>query len=352
VLLAEECWLQKSSHRAAFAVHRTADGCSGRITSVTRVRRLPPNIFAIPFGLAGLSEAWVVAGDFDLCPSWVGNTLLILSAAVWVLTVVLYALNIAHVRTDIFDNVFAPFLSLIFITPMLLTADGLASRSHDAATVLVDIFLVLTILYGGWLTAQWMYAPLEWDKIHPGYFLPTVAGGLVASAAATAVGQRRLGEFMFGFGFICWLLLGSILLNRLFIRPLLPAALLPTYAIEVAPPAVASIAYFELNGGRIDAFAAVLAGYGVLMVAVQLYLLPAFVKLKFAVSTWAFTFAWAAVATTALIWIQADLPAGHRALSYLVLAAITLFIGGVAVRTVVALRRNQLLPARPPAQVT
>jgi tellurite resistance protein len=77
---------------------------------------------------------------------------------------------------------------------------------------------------------------LNLDRLHPGYFLPTVAGGLVASGSAAVVGQRLLAEMMLGLGLICWFILGSMILARLFFRPALPAALAPTMAIEVAPP--------------------------------------------------------------------------------------------------------------------
>ena len=46
-----------------------------------------------------------------------------------------------------------------------------------------------------------------------------------------------------------WLVVGSIILGRLFFGPRLPEALVPTLAIEVAPGAVASLAWFALNGG-------------------------------------------------------------------------------------------------------
>lgn len=57
---------------------------------------------------------------------------------------------------------------------------------------------------------------------------------------------------MFGYAVICWLVLGSIILGRLLMRPLPPPPLLPTLAIEVAPAAVASLAYFALHGDRVD----------------------------------------------------------------------------------------------------
>ena len=57
-----------------------------------------------------------------------------------------------------------------------------------------------------------------------------------------------------------------------------------------------------------------------------------------------------AVATTALHWIDEGRPAGHRVYTYLVLYAVTALIGGIAVRTVVAMVRGQFLPptSQPP----
>jgi Voltage-dependent anion channel len=95
---------------------------------------------------------------------------------------------------------------------------------------------------------------------HPGYFLPTVAGGLIASAGAAETGQHRLAEIMFGLGIGCWLVLGSIILARLLFWPLPPAPLLPTLAIEVVLPAIASLAYFALHGDRIDTVTALYFG--------------------------------------------------------------------------------------------
>ncbi|MFD0327256.1 hypothetical protein ACFQZC_01190 [Streptacidiphilus monticola] len=137
--------------------------------------------------------------------------LYVLASAVWLLVVGAYILGARSHRSfrgDLLDPVAAPFASLALITPMLLAAQGLAPYAPSAGKVLVDVFLVLTVLLGGWFTGQWIYAPLDLDKLHPGYFLPTVAGGLVASAAASEVGQRRVGEIMLGLGLICWLIMG------------------------------------------------------------------------------------------------------------------------------------------------
>ncbi|MHA6758192.1 SLAC1 family transporter [Streptacidiphilus sp. PAMC 29251] len=309
-------------------------------------RRIPLNFFGMSFGLAGLAGTWVTAAHQGHAPRAVGDVLLALSAAVWLVTLAFYLRYAASGRgrlsADLLDHIAGPFASLAVVTPMLLAAQGLAPHAQTAGRVVVDVFLGLTVLLGGWFTGQWIYGPLELDKLHPGYFLPTVAGGLVASASAAEVGQRRLAEVMLGLGVICWLVLGSMILGRLLFRPALPAPLLPTLAIEVAPAAVASLAYFAINGDRIDIVAAGLAGYGLLMVLAQVRLLPLFLRLKFTPSTWAFTFSWAAVASATLHWIDAGHPAGHLVYTWLVLAAATALVGGIAVRTLIALGRRQL----------
>src|SRR5437763_344811 len=139
--------------------------------------------------------------------------------------------------------------------------------------------------------------------------------------------------------------LGSIILNRLFFRPGLPPGLVPTLAIEMAPPVVAGNAYFTLTSGRIDIVAYVLAGYAVLMVLVQVRLVPLYVKTPFAPSFWAFTFAYAAVASDAMRWITVELPTGGILLGSVLLAAITFLIGGIALRSLIALRQGTFLPA-------
>jgi tellurite resistance protein len=313
--------------------------------------RIPPAVFGVAFGLAGLATTWRIASAFTLAPVAVSNALVVVSTLVWAITVILYARYAVATRGtlsgDLADRTVGPFLSLALLTPLLLAADGLTQISRPLGTVVVDVLVGLVLLLGGGLTGLWMRGGTDIDRLHPGYFLPTVAGGLVCSVAAADVGQYRLAEVMLGVGLICWLILGSMIMTRLMFRPPLPDALVPTMAIEVAPASVASIAYLGLNGGHLDVFAAVLAGYGLLMVTAQISLLPRYLRLTFSLGTWAFTFSWTAVASTAVYWLAlAPAPGGH-AYSYLILAAISALVTAIAARTVLALSRGQLLPGGP-----
>ena len=319
-------------------------------------RRIPPNFFGFAFGIGGLSETWLIMAGYGRTSRLISAALAALAGGAWVTVASLYAAHALHSRStlkqDLLDPVAGPFLALGVIAPMLLAVVGVAPYAPAAGKVLLDVFLVLTVVLGAWFTGQWSYGPLDVDKIHPGYFLPTVAGGLIASDGAALVGQTRLAEVMFGFGVISWLVMGSIILGRLFLRPLPPRALLPTLAIEVAPAAVASLAYLDAHGDRIDAIAALLAGYGILMVLAQIRLLPLYVRLPFMPSTWAFTFSWAAVASAAIHWLADARPTGYVTDEYLVAGAVSLLVAAIAIRTIVAIARRQLLSAPAPGSAS
>jgi tellurite resistance protein len=309
-------------------------------------RRVPPNLLAAGFGLAGLGEAWQAATVAFGAPGAVANAINIVAAVAWlVITVAYLGQGWRTVLADLNDHVLGPFVSLVFVTPMLLGA-GLYPFAPLAGRIIVAVFLVATVLIGGGLTGAWIMMDLDQLDVHPGYFLPSVAGGFVAADAAAVVGLRPVALAVFGVGLLSWVVLNSILLNRLFLGPRLPAPLVPTLAIEAAPPAVGGIAYLAIGGPALGTY--ILGGYTVLMVIVQLRLIPLYVRLRFSLSFWAFTFAYASVAAYAVEWLGLKHPAGEEAYGAVVLALITVFIAFVAVRNLILLARGQLLPARQP----
>jgi tellurite resistance protein len=316
-----------------------------------RSHRIPPNVFPIPFGLAGLADAWNAARPLLHVSAAVPRVIYVLAAVVWLMVLVAYvAQGPLRIMADLRDPVLGSFLSLAVITPMILAA-ALAAVAFSAGRVLVVLFLVLTVVLGGWLTGQWIVGDLNEDNWHPGDFLPTVAGSLLGASAAATVHLQAAAEAAFGIGLICWLLLGSMTFSRLFFRPMPPPALVPTLAIEIAPPALAGIAYFALNGGSVNLVAYGLGGYVVIMALVQLRLVPRYARLRFSLESWAFTFSYAAVATDAIAWITVTRPRGTTGYAIVVVTLITVFVAAIAVRTVIALARGQFLPAPQAAEL-
>ena len=330
-------------------VDLTSSGTAGAPTA-SAPPPLTANLFGIPFGMAGLALCWSTAYEqAGVGPSWAAEVVWMLCATTWVTLTIAYIWAVALTRrflSEATDAVFAPFTALLLIIPMTLSV-ALAGHADTAGRVLFLLFLGLTVAYGGWLTGQWMLTELTLAQWHPGYFLPTVAGGLIGAGGCAALGYDGLARLMFGYGTICWLAIGSIILLRLFTQPPLPQALAPTMAIELAPPVVAGSAWFAMNGERIDTVALALSGYAILMVCVQLRLLPLYARLPFTPGWWAFSFSYAAGCALAIRWVSVAEASPQWPLVASLLAAITVGVGALAARTVAGLIRGTFLPGAP-----
>ena len=311
--------------------------------------RVPPNLFAIALGIAGLTQAWQAAVPVLRTPQAIPDALSILDAALWLVLVGAYLAQGPRIMmADLRDPVLSPFVSAAALTAMILSAALARDAAPAAGRVLVVVFLAVTIAIGGWLTGQWMTGGIEPDSVHPGYFLPTAAGGLIGASAAAQVHLHALAEASFGIGVICWLLLGSTILNRLFTRPALPSALVPTMAIELGIPAVAGPAYFAVAGRTVTFMACALGGYAVLMALVQVRLVPVYRRLSFTPGFWSFSFAYAAAVSDALVWLAITKPPAATGYAIVVIALLTAFISWIAFRTVLLAVRGQLFPPWPP----
>jgi tellurite resistance protein len=308
---------------------------------------ITPNMFGIAYGLAGLATCWGYAAILKLAPTAVADALFIITAAVWLVLIVGYLSQVPRGpggwRAELADPVMGPFVSLIPIVGMLL-AIGLMPHSLAAGRWLFGIFAAATTLLAGWMTGQWIAGDLDLDKLHSGYVLPAVAGGLIASIGAAHAGWTGLAHAFMGLGVVSWLLIGSVILARLLLRPPLPRPLTPTLAIEIAPPALAGLAYLAITQGKVDTIALALGGFTALAAIVQLRLIPVYRRLAFTPAFWSFAFPYAAAATFALHWLNYGKPFGYKIWSWIILLAITVFIAALTAQTTAALRRRRFLP--------
>jgi len=274
--------------------------------------RVAPIAFVVPFGLAGLGQAWRAAGAELRVPPTVAGAIFVLAAGIWLVLVARYAAQgPRQVLADLRDAVLGPFVPLAAITPAMLGA-ALAMAAFSAGRALVVISLLLTVAAGGWLTGQWIAGHLDQDSAHPGYFLPTVAGGRGGAA------------------------------------PPPPGHLVATLAVELAAPAVAGSAYFALTGGSRNFIACALGGYAVLMAVTQLRFVPLYARLRFSPGFWAFVFSYAAASADALQWIALTRPPGAAGYATAILTLITILGVAVAARTIMAIAGGPFFTVQDP----
>jgi tellurite resistance protein len=142
--------------------------------------------------------------------------------------------------------------------------------------------------------------------------------------------------FFFSVGIVFWLILLTLIFNRLIFHNPLAGRLFPTMVILIAPPAVGFIAYTRLVGD-IDPFARVLYYAAVMFAVLLLTQLPKMARLSFALSWWAYSFPIAALTIATFLYAEMTHSDWHRYAGYGAFAILGLVIMLLLVRTIVAI---------------
>ncbi|MEV6287719.1 hypothetical protein [Kribbella sp. NPDC051770] len=308
----------------------------GHVPGGAGPERLPLNTFAIGFGLAGLAEVWTNAAPALGLPRAVPQAFWAIAAIAWCWLIVAHAVRGARSSTSLAQQLHHPaqgsLASLAPVTAMLLAGD-LATYSLGAGRAFFLLALLVSTVFAAWRLASWFEGQLNFESMHPGYLLPTVAPGLVGASSAAGVGFRGLAWALFGVGIFFTVIMTAILVLRLAFHAPLADPLLPTTAILVAPPAVAGIAWFALNGRVVDAVAEATAGVGVLLVLVQVAMLPRYRRLHFSLGFWSFTFPFAAAVAWTEEWLEIEAMPGRRVATGVLAVLMTAFIAAIAVES-------------------
>jgi Tellurite resistance protein and related permeases len=122
----------------------------------------------------------------------------------------------------------------------------------------------------------------------------------------------------------------------------MPGKMRPTLAILIAPPAVAMLAWLQLNGGALDALVRVFYALTLLFAALFAVQAPALRSTPFALSWWAMSFPVAALTVATLGY--ADLIGSnlHRFAGAVCLVLLAGLVTGLLLRTAVALVRGEI----------
>ncbi|HEY0836286.1 MAG TPA: SLAC1 anion channel family protein [Azospirillum sp.] len=320
-------------------------GIPGGAKAAAWLMHVPVPLFATVMGLGGLGLAWRRAHEALGFSPVVGEAVLALAAVAFVLVAGLYlAKGLRHpaaVKAEFEHPVRGSFFPTISIGLMILAG---AALPH--APVLAEAMWVfgaaLHLVFAVTIMGRWIGRNHELHTFNPAWFIPVV-GNVLAPLAGVRLGYVEASWFFFSVGLVFWLALLPVLLYRVIFHDMVPARLVPTLFIFLAPPAVGFLSYLQLNGGVLDAGARVLFFTALFTALLLVRLAPMFLKVPFAVSWWAFTFPSAAMAVAGLAYHQA-LGGGwaSAALAVVLLAAATVIVTLVTLRTLKALAQRAL----------
>lgn len=302
--------------------------------------RIPLNTLAIPLGLAGLAQVWTVGTSTLGLPSGLGQAFWLTAAISWVWTLAVHVHR--GTRTDqqfshqLMHFAQGPLAALLPIAAMLIGA-GLHRTVPLAGTVLTLISMAAAAAFAAWILSFWMRGEMPLESVHGGYFLPISAAGLVGALTAAETGLDWLAVGSFAIGIFFWLVISVFFFLRLALRPAMPAPLIPTLAIMIAPPAVASAAWLRISGGQPNHLFEGLSAMTAFMVLIQIMLLPRYRALPFSLGFWSFTFPVASVAALAITWLNQLQPFAWQAITVAVLAAVTALVLAIATKSILLL---------------
>ncbi|WP_333490072.1 potassium-tellurite ethidium and proflavin transporter [Acidocella sp. MX-AZ03] len=155
-----------------------------------RLPAVPAAFFDMVLGLAGLGNAWRAATAAWHLPAIIGEVLMGLATIVWAILAVLYALKWVFRRQEALAEALHPvqccFIGLGGVSTMLI-ALAVLPYARSIAFLLFLTGAAFTAGFGIWRTGLLWQGGRDPATTTPVLYLPSVAGGFVAAAAAAFV---------------------------------------------------------------------------------------------------------------------------------------------------------------------
>lgn len=294
-----------------------------------RLQHFPVAFFAMVMGTLGLTLAWQKSAHVIAAPPIIAQLLLIVSATLFAIIVSVFLLKIfRHPQAVIAEfnhpikMSFFPAFSIGIILMSIATLEVSTELSRFLWVLGSTLQLVFTL---NALTRWIHHASFQVAHSTPAWFIPVV-GNILVPIAGVEHGFYEISWFFFSIGIVYWLVLKTLIFNRIIFHDPLPEKLLPTLFILIAPPAVGFMSYMKLNHEVLDGFGRLLYYTAAFLVLLLMTQFSRFSRIQFFMSWWAYSFPLAAFTiATEIMFSRTGIPA-FSTLSYLMLGMVSLVV--------------------------
>jgi tellurite resistance protein len=313
-----------------------------------RLKFFPVSFFAMVMGLTGLAIAWHKAEAVLGLRVRISEALLALAGVAFVALALLYLNKVLRYREAVAKELAHPIQLNFFPTisiSLLLLGIATVGQWPGLAGVLWALGTAMHLLLTLYVMEVWIHHEhFEIHHMNPAWFIPVV-GNVLVPIAGVPLGFGELSWFFFSVGILFWLILFVIIIYRMLFHQPLPERLMPTFFILIAPPAVGFIAYVQLSG-ELDAFARVLYYSGLFLTLLLATQVGRFMRLRFYLSWWAYSFPLAAITVATLGMYQRTGNNVFAAVGWLLLTLVTLVVVFLLYRTALAVSKGKIcIPA-------
>ncbi|GAA0783692.1 C4-dicarboxylate ABC transporter [Roseibium denhamense] len=312
--------------------------------ALTRLEHYPVTFFAIGMGLLGLTlalrgaeRAWGVTAPLSEIALAVSCLLLAAIAAGYLAKAIRIPSAVVGEWNHPVRVAFFPAISIstILLATALLPLFPVAAEAIWLIGVSVQGGLSLAVI-GSWIS----HRPFQTPHLSPAWFIPAV-GNVLVPVAGAELGYADLSWLFFSAGLLFWLVLLTLVMNRLVFHDPLPGRLVPTLTILIAPPAVAYVAWSHLVPDP-GPFGQILLSLGYVFFLIVVTQVQRFHRIPFALSWWALSFPVAALSIASFVHAEHTGSGAYRVLGTGVLALLMAIIILLLVRTAQAIARKEI----------
>ncbi len=310
----------------------------------SRLQNFPISWFAVVMGMTGFTIAWHRAETLFAMPVKPSPVLLGLTITIFLVLAGFYLAKAVKypdsVRAEFGHPVKLNFFPTISIG-LILISIAVLPYSDSASLVCWAVGTLLHLTFTLYVLSVWLHhTHFEVAHINPAWFIPIV-GNILVPIAGVQHASPEVSWFFFSIGLVFWLVLLTIIFYRMFFHHPLPAKLLPTLFILIAPPAVGFISWIQLTG-EVDAFARILYYSAIFLTLMLMTQVRRFLRLEFFLSWWAYSFPMAAITIATFVMYHQLQLAFFKGLGVVLLLLLTVLIAVLAGKTAQAVRRRAI----------
>ena len=299
-----------------------------------RLEFFPVMMFAIVMGLSGLSLVLLKAHAVLKFSAILGNVVSFLAVIVFVVILGTYALKIIKYTQMVKDELSHPvrinFFAAISISFILISMI-VKNINDNVAFVLFIIGALLHLFFTFYTLRFWITQNVEILHSNPAWFIPIV-GNLIVPIGGVGFVDNAILLFYFSVGIFFWIIMLSIILNRIIFHHQFAQKFMPTLFILIAPPSIGLLSYFKLTGS-LDMFAHILFNLGLFFTLLLIFMYQSFLHIKFFISWWAFTFPLATIALASMLMFEQTNSPFYAYLAYFFILFLTIVVIIVAYNT-------------------
>jgi len=309
-----------------------------------RLKNFPISFFAPVLGFAGFSLALQRIESLFSMTGTLSLVLLIITIILFIIVLTAYLLKFLVFKKEVIKEYqhpikinFFPLISkiLLVLSVAFLGLNMATSKWLWIIGVFINMIFTLSIL-GEWISREHFII----EHMSPAWFIPVV-GNLIIPIAGVKHFSLEISWFFFSVGVVWMFILTTVILYRLIFHEPLVKKLIPTLFILFAAPAIAFISYYKLVN-NFDAFAHVLYYFSVFLLFLLCSRWKLFLKIKFYLSWWAYTFPLAAFSLSTVLMYHITKLFIFKYFALVVFCFLILFIFILSWKTIVAMKKKEI----------